>query len=321
MRRAGALLAALAVLVGACSDDDSAEPDPDRRETTTTALIDRSGIALAPVPGETTTTIRETGSARLVGVVRGPQGPVPGATVRIERIVHGRELRRDVATGADGRFVLEGVPGGRYRVRAFAPPSLAQLEPELRFLADAQEHSFDLVVDDHSGLVVRSSAAPQAPTVGDPVNVVVQVAERQVDGDGIVRTVPLAGLPVQLTGLGRWVLRSESPGGSSGTTSTTFQSTSSTASARTDGNGRARFELQCVSAGQPGLAVRIPVAAPAPPPPAPGNTTPTTSGGTSTETIGLDLPACSTATTTTTSSPTTSSTSSTTSTTEDPDDE
>ncbi len=309
-RRWGAVLLA-ALLVASCTSDDPSpdRPGPGGPVTTTTEAIDRSGIALAPVGGETTTTIRETGTARLVGTVRGPSGPVPGAVVRIERIVAGREIRTDVATGPDGAFALDGAPGGRYRVRAFLPPTLAQLEPDIRFLADGEEHAFDLVVERHGELVVRAAAAPAPALLDRPVNVVVLVARRLVDGDGVVRTSPVSGLQVELVGLGRWVLRDEGSGGSA-TTGTTFPgaTTSTTrrldATARTDGAGRVRYALECRASGPPGLAVRVPVTAPADPTaPAPGDEdqpTTTTTPRTRLETVALDLPACVEPATTTT---------------------
>lgn len=312
MSRWPAVLLAVA-LVAACSDDDAApEPPAPGERTTTTEAVDRSGIALTPVGGETTTTIRETGTARLVGTVRGPDGLVPGAAVRVERLVAGREIRTDVVTGADGRFVLDRVPGGRYRVRAFLPPTLAQLEPELRFLTDGEEHAFDLVVERHQGLVVRSSAAPSPALRGRPVNVVVLVARRAVDADGVVRTNPISGLSIELVGLGRWVLRDDTGGQTTSTTSfsptTSTTSTRSDATGRTDSSGRVRFELSCRVTGSPGLAVRIPVAVAQPTGQAPtagGPSTTTTIPQERVETIALELPACveapaATSTTTTT---------------------
>lgn len=285
MRPWPAALAVIVLLVtAACSDDEAADPAPDRRSTTSTAVVDRSGIALLPVGGVTTTTVRETGSARLVGTVRGPAGPVAGATVRVERFVADGSRQTDVMTGEDGRFVLEGVPGGRYRVRAFQPPRLAQLEADVRFLADGAEHEFDLVLEEHTGLVVRSSAAPSPATVGFPVNLVVLVAERRVDEDGIVRVAPVAGARAELAGLSRWSLRFDG-GGSSSSTATS-----------TDGAGRARWALQCDAPGDPGLAVRIPVTVAAAPPAAgpPDPSAPPTTAAPTTrlETVALELAAC-----------------------------
>lgn len=306
-----ALLAASLVLAGACTHDD-AGPTPTTDPTAPTTVVDRSGIALADVSGETTSTVVERGSAVLSGSVQGPSGPVAGATVRIERLLAGREIRTDVLTRADGRFTLSGVPGGRYRVRSFLAPSLAQLTPEVRFLSDGAEHKFDLVVESQSGLVVRADVAPEPPLLDKDVNLVAIVLTRTVGADGVVRSTPVVGATVELVGLGRWVLRDDSSsgtGGGSTSTSVTLAPTTSTTrrtlspTARTDGSGKVRFELRCDAAGSPGLALRVPVTVtPAPDPTtgAPGSPQVTT------ESVALDLPDCVDPTTTTTASPSTS---------------
>jgi hypothetical protein len=312
------LLVAGLLLTGACTDDD-AGPAPTTEPTVPTTVVDRSGIALAAVPGETTSTIVEQGSAVVTGSVQGPSGLVVGATVRIERLVAGREIRTDVLTGADGRFVLGGVPGGRYRVRAFLAPSLAQVKPEVRFLADDHEHSFDLVVEPQSGLVVRADVAPEPPLLGKAVNLVATVATRMVGADGVVRSTPVVGATVELVGLGRWTLRDDdagpddddtAPSSSStsvtvGTTTSTTTRAAPTATARTDASGAVRYELRCEAPGSPGLALRIPVTVASPPDPTGAPAPPTMS----TETVSLDLPDCvdpATLTTTTAADPSTS---------------
>ncbi|MEO7430146.1 MAG: carboxypeptidase-like regulatory domain-containing protein [Acidimicrobiales bacterium] len=312
------VLGALA-LTAACSNDHQSRPRPTPDPRSTTTVVDRSGIALAGVPGQTTTTILEHGTATLTGSVRGPGGLVVGATVRIERLVAGRVVRSDVLTGPDGRFLLGGVPGGGYRVRAFLAPSLAQVKPEIRFLDDGKEHSFDLAVEKQSGLVVRADVAPEPPLLGKAVNLVASVAERSVSADGIVRSTPVVGVTVELAGLGRWVLRedtSSTDGGSASSTSTSVGVRSSTttsttvrtgtapsAMARTDGSGQVRYELRCHTAGAPGLVLRVPVTVM----PAPDATGATGPPSTITESVELDLPDCiDPATTTTTTSPTTS---------------
>jgi hypothetical protein len=289
------------LLAGGCSDDDDAEPSPTTESPTRTSIVDYTGVVLPGVGGETTSTIDETGTARLVGTVTGPRGPVAGATVRIDRLVAGREIRKDVLSAADGRWELRGVPGGRYRVRAFLPPVYAQLQPEVRFLADGEEHSFDLVVEDQRGIVVRPDVAPDQPALGGDVNLVVLVVQRTVSPDGIVRSEPVRGAFVQLLGLGRWVLRDDGDGPTDTTllpgqtTSTTVDASGSDSGAFLSDAGTATFELRCARAGDPGLRLRVPVTlAPEPAPPGAGATTTTGSPPVeSSEDVALELPACS----------------------------
>lgn len=306
------LVVALAALAACTGGSDDSGPTSTTRPIPSTSVVDRSGIALAGVAGETTTTIRETGTARITGSVRGPSGLVPGATVRIERLVAGRELRRDVVTGEDGRFLLEGVPGGRYRVRAFLAPSLAQTAPEVRFLADGDEHTFELVVESHGGVAVLADVAPDQPMLDAPVNLVVRVLDRTVDADGIVRSVGVPGLAVELSGLGRWNLRQDraSTTSTSSSTSSLVATTTTTTSpptqttARTDAGGQARFELRCDQPGSPGLVLQVPVRRPAPTGTADPTAPSTTAAPTVTvEAFPLDLPDCIDAATTTTLAP------------------
>lgn len=328
--RAVRILAVVSALVAAsCTGDDDAGPSPTTDPTVPTTVVDRSGISLAGVRGTTTSTVVETGTTAIRGTVTGPNGPVGGATVRIERLVAGREIRNEVPTDGSGAYSLTGQPGGRYRVRAFLPPTLAQLKPEVRFLAAGRDHTFDLRVEQQSGLVVRADVAPEPPLEGRAVNLVALVANRSVGTDGVVRAVPVVGTTVELIGLGRWELRrsGEPPDDddtaststslgtptSSSTTSTTAARRAASPVARTDSAGRVRYELRCVSAGDPGLALRIPVTVT---PPTNPDGTPGTPQ-TTTQTVSLDLPACidPTAVTTTTAASSTSGSTSTTTTT------
>jgi hypothetical protein len=320
-RAARALRLAVAgfLLAGACTDGGDDQPAPPPQPTTPVPVVDRSGIGLAGVPGETTTTFAETGTAVISGAVNGPGGLIPGAIVRVERLVAGHEIRTDVRTGPDGRYVLGGVPGGRYRIRAFLPPSLVQLEPVIRFLADSDEHGIDLTMEQQGGLVVRSDVAPEPPIAGGAVNLVAVLTTRTVDGEGVVRASPVVGVTVELVGLGRWQLRttrtaaSTPSSGSSSTSSSSTSSTTSTtlrpsdtATARTDDAGRIRFELVCTTPGPSGLSLRIPVATP--PPADPSAVVPAVTA----ETVALELPECvarpEAASTTTVAPPGTSST-------------
>jgi hypothetical protein len=252
------------VAAAACSDDDDAGRGPRPPDEPPTSAIDYSGVALEGVRGETTTTgVAQSGRTTILGTVTGPAGLVPGATVRIERLVSGEDVRSDVVAGPDGRFELRNVPGGRYRVRAFLAPALAMVTPDVRFLRDGEEHTFDLTLTDQRGVVARAAVAPDPPYLDEDVNLAVVVASRSVDPDGIVRSTPVAGVRVELDGLGMWVLRSESPLRTPlqprGATTTTEAPVATSTVAFTDGAGQVRYELSCSQAGAPGLSLLVSV--------------------------------------------------------------
>lgn len=160
---------------------------------------------VANVRGTTTTAVPEnTGRARLTGAVTGPDGPVAGATVRIERIVGDVTQTVDVPTGPDGRYDAGGIGGGRYRVRAFLPPTLAQATGEVLYLRHDEERGLDLRVESFAELAVSLAVAPEQLLVGDPVNIGVHVSERIVDADGVVTTRPAASASVQVVAFGGW---------------------------------------------------------------------------------------------------------------------
>lgn len=293
-RRVGLAVLAAALLAAACTDaGDDGAARPSRPVEERPPIVDYSGTELARVKGTTTTAaLPETGTASIVGSVTGPNGLVVGATVRIEHLVgSGRSVPRDVLTGPDGRYAVAGIPGGRYRVRAFLVPALAVAEPDVRFLPDGQEAVFDLTVVDRRKVVASASVSPSVPYVGEAVNLAVVVATQAVDVDGVVRSTPIPGLRVELDGLGAWSLRRDDgvrtpfPPRSSTTTTFTFPESST---AFTDGSGVVRYQLRCNAAGRPGLGLLVTVTVtPAPvegePPPVPEQRV---------DRIGLALPEC-----------------------------
>ncbi|MGH9138785.1 MAG: carboxypeptidase-like regulatory domain-containing protein, partial [Acidimicrobiales bacterium] len=161
---------------------------------------------LAAVGGTTTTAVPpNVGSSRVHGRVMGPDGPVPGATVRIERyLVDDQRQSVDVPTDPDGAFDLPGVGGGRYRVRAFLPPTLGQAEAEVFFLPDGEDRSLVLVLDRFGETEVTIAVAPNPPLLDQALNVAVAVRARLVDADGFVTVQPVVGALVDIVATGPW---------------------------------------------------------------------------------------------------------------------
>ncbi len=201
-------ISAVAILLAACGAPDSGLlPPPSSTSSTSTVPVtqpvDRSLIRLEAFPGATTTTVPiEVGRSTLRGVVVGPDGAVPGAIVRIERLVGDAVQRRDVAADAAGTYVVANVPGGRYRMRAFLAPSLAMVQPEIFYMEDGAERTVDLRTEVYEGLAVKASSTPGSPIVGQGLNIAVRVARRTVEPDGIGREVPVAGVAVRLRSSG-----------------------------------------------------------------------------------------------------------------------
>ncbi|HUQ39777.1 MAG TPA: carboxypeptidase-like regulatory domain-containing protein [Acidimicrobiales bacterium] len=240
-RRAVLLSVALSVVVAACSDPAAELPAPPTTAptTSTTAAPDLSLIDLGGVPGTTSTTVAiGPGKARLSGVVNGPSGPVPGAHVRVERLVGGGVAVADVQADGAGHWELPRILGGRYRVRAWLAPELALVKPEVLFLGATEERDVPIPVQRYVGLVAVPATAPAPPIVDEPVTLVVQVARRLVDEQGVVRSssVPLTRL--ELFGGGAWEIGSANP-----TTS--------------DSAGRGEWELRCNSTGRHPLTVLV----------------------------------------------------------------
>ena len=237
----------------------------------TTLPASLAGIALAAVDGTTTVPpVHLAGSAKIGGSVSGPSGPVPGSTVHVERVNGG--YANDFLTGADARFLFEGLPGGRYRLRAFLAPTYAQTQSDAVFVAADGAQVVDLKVEQFDLLAVTSAVAPNPPVVGQPFNLVVRVAKRTVDPGGVVRSAPLAGASVVLSSTGTLTLNTQ-------------------ASGTTAADGTVTYLSACKGPGA--LAVTASVRAKATDPP---------------QNVTLDLPACESATTTTTAPGTPAST-------------
>ena len=241
----GVAVAAALTLV-ACSSGDPFEPLPEPESgpapsTSTTAPPDFRAVVLVPVDGTTTTTevVIGPGPATLAGRVDGPDGPVEGAIVRLERMVGDASAALEVSTGPDGAWRAPGVLGGRYRIRAWRPPDLAMLEAHILFVEAARPGAVALVLEPLQPVAVDIAVAPDPPVVGARVNVLVRISSQIVGEDGVVRATPQAGVGLTLgTGSG-WTAQSPVQG-------------------RTDIAGNATFTLVCRAAGPQALTVTLP---------------------------------------------------------------
>ncbi|MGI8661715.1 MAG: carboxypeptidase-like regulatory domain-containing protein [Acidimicrobiales bacterium] len=250
-----------------------------------TLVASLTGIELPAVAGTTTTPGPPlTGTARLTGAVSGPDGAIPGAIVHVERV--DGTVVKDAAAGDDARYLIEGLPGGRYRLRAFQPPFFAQTRSEVFFLGQDEARDFDLRVDRFGALAVTGAVAPNPPVSGQSFTLVLRVAKRTVDGEGIVRSVPAPAAAVLVAPIGGLVINS-------------------LPSAITGGDGTASFLASCRAQGALGVTATVtltptdaplsatldlpecaaPPATPTPPPsPSSTSTPPTTRRTTSTST-------------------------------------
>ena len=264
----GAVAVGVVVVAAACSGDELAKLPPPPTTVplaTTTTGPDLNGVALAGAMGRTTTTIAiGPGGATLNGTVVAPDGAVPAATIRIERIVGDAVARADIQTNTDGTWAAPNILGGRYRVRAWRAPDLAMTKPQVFFLEADETRPLNLRVNRYEGTAVTSDLAPNPPQVNVPASLVVLVSTKSVDNDGVVRATPIQGARVDLAGSGNWRLESPNP-------------------TVTDGNGQARWQLRCRVPGEHPLSAMVNQEATYPlEMPACGEAPPTTTSSTST---------------------------------------
>lgn len=259
-RSAAALLAtALAVLlaVAGCTDDRGRSASPSTTVITVPDLLpaeappvvtvpdgfvlaDTRGVRLLPLPGAGRADqpgVAVTGGAATVsGIVQGPDGPVAGATVLVERFVGDRSGSIRVTAGADGRFRATGLLGGRFRIRGWLPPSLTTTQAVTTFLAIDGQAEVTLELRRFDGRQLLASLDVGGLEVGGRARVRALLTRESVDGDGIVVGAPVAGEPVRLTAGAGFVVIGENP-------------------ASTGADGSATFVVECVSVGTHQLSV------------------------------------------------------------------
>jgi hypothetical protein len=244
MRRivAIAALCSLVAVAGCGADskyDELKAPKSVGLDTETTTTIGQLEKVQLPAVGGTTTTAPVSvgpGPATIVGRVDGPDGPVAGARVQLERLVGDRFASIRVPTAADGTWNAQGVLGGRYRIRAWLAPELGMAEAALTFVEASKQATVVLELERFGQVAIDAAIAPNPPVVDEPVNLAVRVRSRQVDGNGVVRDVPTSGVVVTLSGSGSW---------------------SGDDTSVTGGDGVARFELECAKKGSQRLTATL----------------------------------------------------------------
>ncbi|MHB1855208.1 MAG: hypothetical protein ACYCS2_09145 [Acidimicrobiales bacterium] len=208
----------------------------------TTVSTDTGGAVLQSVAGVTTSTsvVLGPGTSGLNGAVTGPSGPVGGATVEVDRVTQpGVTPATDrITTAADGSWSLTGILGGAYILRAWRTPDLAITQPVSIFLAQGENRSVQMQMQQYTGMVVSSSMAPNPPLVGQPSNLVVLVTNTNVDANGVVRSVPVPGTEVELIGSAAWAVNTANP-------------------TTTGNNGEAAWQLTCTASGSQPLSITV----------------------------------------------------------------
>jgi hypothetical protein len=200
---------------------------------------DTRGAALLPVesrPRATPPVPVYGGAARISGVVQGPEGPVPGATVLLERFVGTRSGSVTVTAGADGRFVADGLIGGRYRVRGWLQPSLAAPSSATLFLAAEQtDAEVRIELRRYDARKLQAGLETAGITVGATGRLRALLTQDLVDGNGIVTGSGVAGEAVTVAADAG---TSVSPG-----------------AATTGADGYATFTLTCLTEGTHSVTV------------------------------------------------------------------
>jgi hypothetical protein len=194
-------------LAAACATTpDVFEPlaKPDGMSTTqpTAPPPDPATQSLSVVGGTTTTVMGfGPGPLTLTGRVVGPAGPVPGATVLVERFEGPALVSRRVATGADGVWRLPEVLGGQYRVRAWSVPDMFGRRSTVLFVGAGQE-PIVLTVEQLTDQRLEVPTPPGPPILGRETNIVLRVVGSSVSADGRIRSTARPGVLMQLSAVG-----------------------------------------------------------------------------------------------------------------------
>ncbi len=207
--------AAALVLTSGCTGSSSrkvekAAPTP---AAPTTVPAPTTTVAASPRTLVTLPSELGPGPAHVAGTVTGPEGLVAGATVRVERLLDDTAVAATtVQSGADGHWAVDSVNGGRYRLRAWRPPDLAQVTPVVAFVAVDDTKPIDLPVQRYAGTAnALANIVPTPPVVGQPAILVVSAATGDVDSEGVVHSGARPGLSVTVSVSANVVITTANP--------------------------------------------------------------------------------------------------------------
>lgn len=198
---------------------------------TTTTIVSTTAVVTIPGTPRTTSTIATTldsGEARLTGTVTGDDD-LTGVVVRVEHFVADAVASTEVPTSG-GRWSLDGIPGGRYRVTAFRTPDLGSAGPDVFFLGASETRTVNLTVARANESGITATLTPTPPPLDKPLRLAVQVGAGAIDSQGRIISAPRPGVGLQLVPTGGFVLDSQP-------------------AQITDGNGTATWDLHCDAAG------------------------------------------------------------------------
>lgn len=131
------------------------------------------------------------GSVELSGVVLGPDGPVAGATVEVQRHTADGIAFRTLLADEAGEWELSGLLGGRYRVRAWLPGVLAMGSSEVVFLAEEDSKRFEFSLWGIDPSPRLELVAHEQVYLDVPAAVAVVLTKPVIDERGVIVTTPI----------------------------------------------------------------------------------------------------------------------------------
>lgn len=160
------------------------------------------------------------GEANLSGTVMLPDGtPVAGATVQIERFTSEGQGTAETISGDDGSWTADGLLGGRFRVRAFAPNQLASIDPSVLVVARTGTAQLTLTVDVAADGLRFDMVGPPGIAIGAPGTAAIVISREIVDETGRLIRTPVASRDMTVSLTGARLLSADvvitDPGGSS----------------------------------------------------------------------------------------------------------